>query len=145
LSNKLEETMTQAINTHPGVGDNAIGTTSSTVMAYRLLHILFSAVPIAAGADKFTNLLTNWQQYLAPFATSLIPLPPHVFMSIVGIIEIAAGILVAVRPRIGAPVVAAWLLLIAGNLFLTGHYFDVAVRDIGLAVSAVALFLLSRK
>ena len=115
----------------------------STVTAYRLLHILFSVVPIAAGLDKFTNLLTHWEQYLSPMILQMVPIPANVLMMSVGVVEILAGILVAVRPRIGAPLVAVWLLLIATNLLMTGQYFDIAVRDIGLAVAASALFLLA--
>ncbi len=114
------------------------------VTAYRLLHILFSVVPIAAGLDKFTNLLTHWEQYLSPMILQMVPVPANVLMMSVGVVEIMAGILVALRPRIGAPLVAVWLLLIATNLLMTGHYFDVAVRDIGLAVAASALFLLTK-
>lgn len=116
----------------------------ATTTAYRLLHILFSMVPIAAGADKFTNLLTHWEQYLSPVVLNLMPVPAHVFMMSVGVVEIAAGILVALRPRIGAPIVGVWLLLIAANLLMTGHYLDVMVRDIGLAIAAFALFFLTK-
>jgi uncharacterized membrane protein YphA (DoxX/SURF4 family) len=118
--------------------------THSSATPYRLLHILFSVVPIVAGFDKFTNLLTHWEQYLSPMILQMVPVPANVLMMSVGVIEIIAGILVALRPRIGAPLVAVWLLLIATNLLMTGHYFDIAVRDIGLAVAASALFLLAR-
>lgn len=116
----------------------------STATPYRLLQILFSVVPIAAGLDKFTNLLTHWEQYLSPMILQMVPVPANVLMMSVGVVEIIAGILVALRPRIGAPLVAVWLLLIATNLLMTGQYFDIAVRDIGLAVAASALFLLAK-
>jgi len=101
-------------------------------------------VPIAAGLDKFTNLLTHWEQYLSPLILQMVPIPANMLMMSVGVVEIIAGILVALRPRIGAPLAAVWLLLIATNLLMTGQYFDIAVRDIGLAVAASALFLLAK-
>lgn len=106
---------------------------------FNLLKITFSVVPIVAGLDKFTNLLTNWEQYLHPGLAKLIPFSPHTFMMIVGVVEIVAGILVWIRPAIGGYVVAAWLLLIAITLLASGHYADVAVRDIVMAISSFSL------
>jgi uncharacterized membrane protein YphA (DoxX/SURF4 family) len=104
------------------------------------LRLVYGLVPIVAGLDKFTNLLTDWTQYLSPLMVRALPFSPHTFMCIVGVIEIAAGILVLTRvTRIGAYVVSAWLAAIALNLLTTGHYFDVAVRDLVMAVGAFVL------
>ena len=105
--------------------------------AYRILHFGFTVAPLIAGLDKFTNLLTDWTQYLAPFVADIIN--AQTFMYIVGVVEIVAGIGVALRPRIFAYVVAAWLLGIIINLLLVPGYFDVALRDLGLALGALAL------
>ena len=122
------------------------GHAASTDRAERVASILrwtYGLVPIVAGADKFTHLLTDWDKYLAPVVTDIIPLSPGTFMSIVGVIEIVAGILVLVKPRIGSLVVALWLLGIVINLLLTGQYFDIAVRDAVMAIGAFSLYLLS--
>jgi len=107
--------------------------------AFMLLRTIFTVAPIVFGLDKFTNLLTDWTHYLAPIATDIIPVSPQVFMYGVGIIEIAAGVLVALRPKIGSLVVALWLLGIIVNLLMIPNYFDVALRDFGLLVGALAL------
>jgi uncharacterized membrane protein YphA (DoxX/SURF4 family) len=99
-------------------------------------------VPIVAGADKFAHMLTDWDKYLAPIVTDILPLSAGTFMMIVGIIEIVAGILVLVKPKIGSLVVGLWLIGIAINLLLLGQYFDVAVRDVVMAIGAFSLFLL---
>lgn len=108
-----------------------------------LLRIVYFIVPVVAGIDKFTNLLTDWSRYLAPFAVDIIPVSSEVFMMVVGVIEIIAGFLVFFRPRIGSVIVAIWLVLIALNLLLSGQYLDVAVRDLVMAVGAWVLFNLS--
>lgn len=123
--------------------DQAPETTMTQV--HRVATILkwtYGLVPIVAGADKFTHLLTDWNQYLAPVVTNIIPLSPATFMSIVGVIEIVAGILVFVRPKIGSLIVGLWLIGIAINLLLTGKYFDIAVRDIVMAIGAFSLSML---
>ena len=107
--------------------------------AYQILHIGFIAAPALAGLDKFTHFLTNWDQYLAPAVERLLPVSGHTFMLLVGIVEMAAAVPVAARPRIGAYVVAAWLLGITLNLLLIPGYLDVALRDFGLALGALAL------
>src|SRR6185312_10478835 len=84
--------------------------------AYQILKFGFTVAPILAGLDKFTNVLTHWTQYVAPFVGNIIN--PSLLMHVVGVVEIAAGILVAVKPRIGAYVVSAWLTLIIINLLL---------------------------
>ena len=105
---------------------------------YWMLKIAFGAVPIVAGLDKFTNLLTNWEQYLSPVVGQLIP--AGIFMRAVGIIEVIAGVLVLSKmTRLGAYVVAAWLVAIALNLLSTGRYLDIAVRDLVMSVGAFAL------
>lgn len=111
--------------------------------AYQALHAGFTIAPIIAGADKFFGFLTNWEQYLAPVVTTV--MPAHTFMLIVGVIEIVAGLLVAIKPRIGAYIVCAWLFGIIGNLLLLGGYYDVALRDLGLAIGAFALGRLSEE
>ena len=104
------------------------------------LRLSFGLVPVIAGLDKFTNLLTDWTQYLSPLVTQLLPLTATTFMHVVGIIEVAAGILVLTKlTRVGAYVVCAWLVAIALNLLTTGRFFDVAVRDLVMAVGAFSL------
>ena len=108
-----------------------------------LLHWTYGFVPIVAGADKFAHVLTDWNKYLAPIVTDIIPLTPQMFMSMVGVVEIIAGIIVLVKPRIGSLIVGFWLIGIAINLLLTGQYYDVAVRDAVMAIGAFSLFSLS--
>jgi hypothetical protein len=98
-----------------------------------------------AGFDKFFHLLVNWNQYLAPLATRILPVSGHTFMLAVGVIEIGAGLLVVFRPRIGAYVVALWLWGIIANLLLIPGFYDIALRDFGLSVAALALARLSRE
>lgn len=107
--------------------------------AFLLLRTVFTVAPVLFGLDKFTNLLVDWTVYLAPVATSVVPVSAQTFMYGVGVVEIIAGILVAVRPRLGSLVVALWLLGIIINLLILGSFFDVALRDFGLLVGALAL------
>jgi len=107
------------------------------------MKLTYGIVPIVAGADKFTNLLVNWSDYLNPSITAMLPFNAETFMLIVGVIEILAGILVLFKTKLGALVVTAWLVLIALTLLLSGKYLDVAVRDIVMAVGAFVLFQLS--
>ena len=107
--------------------------------AFLLLRSVFTIAPIAFGLDKFFNLLTDWPQYLAPQFDDLIPGNAHQAMLMVGVVEIAAGVLVALWPHIGGYVVAAWLGGIILNLLVIGDFYDVALRDFGLLVAAVAL------
>ena len=111
--------------------------------AYLALYVGFIVAPIVAGADKFFGLLTNWEQYLAPVVANIVP--AHTFMLAVGGIEIIAGLLVAVKPRIGAYIVCAWLVGIILNLLMLGAYYDIALRDLGLAIGAFALGRLSEE
>ena len=107
--------------------------------AFLLLRTVFTVAPVLFGLDKFTNILADWTIYLAPVATGVVPLPAQTIMYMVGVVEIIAGILVALRPRIGSLVVAAWLLGIIINLLVLGSFHDVALRDFGLLVGALAL------
>jgi len=107
--------------------------------AFLLLRTVFTVAPVLFGLDKFTNVLTDWTSYLAPVVPSVVPLPGQTIMYVVGVIEILAGLLVAFRPRIGSLVVAAWLLGIIVNLMILGNFYDVALRDFGLLVGALAL------
>jgi len=121
------------------------GTASPAYQAFRILHIGFVAAPIIAGLDKFFHLLVNWDQYLPAAIARLSPIDGHNLMLIVGVIEIVAGMGVAWKPRIFAYVVAAWLTLIIVNLLLIPGYFDVALRDFGLFLAALALARLSQQ
>lgn len=113
--------------------------TDPAFQAFFLLRTVFTIAPIAFGLDKFTNILTNWSSYLAPWINDIIPGNADQAMYAVGVIEIAAGILVAVAPRFGAYVVALWLAGIIVNLLTLHDYYDVALRDFGLLVGALAL------
>jgi hypothetical protein len=119
------------------------GARSPAYQAYQLLHWGFVAAPVIFGADKFIGLLTSWEKYLAPFFLGLSPFSASATMHAVGVIEIIAGLLVLFRPRIGAYVVAAWLAGIIVNLLAVGGYYDVALRDFGLFLGALALARLS--
>jgi len=110
---------------------------------YQILRWGFVAAPTIAGIDKFTHLLTNWDQYLSPTVAKLLPFSGHTFMLLVGVVELFAALLVAVRPRIGAYVVAAWLGAIIVNLLMLGGSLDIALRDFGLMLGALALGRLS--
>lgn len=114
------------------------------VQTFRLLKFTFVIVPIVAGADKFTNLLTNWEQYLNPSIVSLLPFPASTFMMVAGVIEIIAGIIVLRKAEIGGYIVAAWLTLIALTLLAGFNYVDVAVRDLVMAIAAFSMAKLSR-
>jgi hypothetical protein len=114
-----------------------------TYQAYQILHFGFTVAPILAGLDKFFHFMVNWDQYLAPFIANIFGGNGHAFMLAVGVIEIVAGLIVAFKPRIGAYIVAAWLAGIIVNLLILGAYFDVALRDLGLCLGALALGRLS--
>jgi hypothetical protein len=106
---------------------------------YVLLWVGFAVAPIAFGLDKFANLLVDWEQYLAPWILSIFPGSASDAMRVVGVVEIIAGIIVALKPRYGAYLVAAWLGGIIVNLLTYSGYYDVALRDFGLMLGAVAL------
>ena len=111
---------------------------------FNLLKFTFGIVPIVAGLDKFTNLLTHWENYIHPGIVGMLPFSPHTFMMIVGVIEIVAGLLVLARPAVGGMIVAAWLTLIAVTLLASGNYLDVAVRDLVMAIGAWSMTRISK-
>ncbi len=118
---------------------SAYGRDAAADQAFWLLRTVFTVAPIVFGLDKFFELLTDWEQYLAPWVNDLTPGTAHEAMLAVGVIEIVAGVLVALRPCIGGYVVAAWLAGIIVNLVSMGAYLDIALRDFGLMVGALAL------
>lgn len=113
--------------------------------AYQILHLGFAVAPILAGLDKFFHLLVNWDQYLPQSINNLTGGRGHELMLAVGVIEVVAGLGVAFKPKIFAYVVAAWLFLIIVNLLMIPGYFDVALRDFGLLLGALALARLSHE
>jgi len=113
--------------------------TEPAFQAFWLLRIGFTVAPILFGLDKFAELLTDWDRYLAPSIDNLVPGTAHQAMLAVGVIEIVAGIVVAVLPRFGGYLVAAWLGGIIVNLLILGDFYDVALRDFGLLIGALAL------
>lgn len=117
--------------------------TAGADRAFLLLRTLFVVAPIVFGLDKFTQILSDWDFYLAPWINDIVPGNAHDAMMVVGVIEVVAGIVVAVDPRFGAPLVAVWLLGIIVNLLTLGDYYDVALRDFGLFVAAVSLAVLA--
>jgi len=113
--------------------------------AYQILHVAFTVAPLVAGADKFFHFMVNWDQYLSPLVTRTLPISAHTFMQAVGIIEIVAALLVALMPAIGGWIVGLWLLGIVVNLLTIPAYFDIALRDFGLALGAFALARLAKE
>jgi hypothetical protein len=107
--------------------------------AFWLLRIGFIVAPIAFGLDKFAHVLVNWDKYLAPQFANHLPGTTHQLMYVVGAIEIIAGLVVALRPRFGGYLVAAWLTGIIVNLLVLGDYYDIALRDFGLLLGALTL------
>lgn len=122
---------------------DSVAVSNPSHQAYQILHVAFVVAPLVAGLDKFTHLLTNWDRYLAPQVAAIVP--AHSFMLLVGAIEMVAALLVAIKPRIGAYVVAAWLVGIIVNLLLAGGFYDIALRDFGLMLGALALGRLSQE
>lgn len=118
---------------------------SPVYQAYTILLIGFTIAPIVAGADKFASILTDWTRYLAPVFPALIGVSAATFMRAVGAIEIIAGIVVAAKPSIGGYVVAAWLVGIIVNLLVLHGFYDIALRDLGLALGALALARLATR
>jgi hypothetical protein len=123
----------------------AVRTHTPAYQAYQILHVAFVIAPLIAGADKFFHFLVNWDQYLSPMVTRTLPISAHTFMQGVGVIEIVAALLVAVAPAVGGWVVGVWLLGIVVNLLTIPAYFDIALRDFGLALGAFALARLARE
>ena len=122
-----------------------ISASKPSYQAYQILHLGFTVAPIVAGLDKFFSLLVNWEQYLPAFVKNMTGGHGHELMLAVGVIEIVAGLGVWFKPRLFAYVVAAWLLLIIANLLMIPGYFDVALRDFGLSLGALALARLSQE
>ncbi len=131
------------IHRDPSASPAGIDPTPAARQAFLLLRTVFTVAPVLFGLDKFFGLLTDWEQYLAPWVNDLVPGTGHQAMLAVGVIEIAAGILVAIAPRFGGPLVAAWLVGIIFNLVTMGEFYDVALRDFGLLVGALALTVLA--
>jgi uncharacterized membrane protein YphA (DoxX/SURF4 family) len=127
--------------TAPPVGDPAYGSLSSDprYQAFWMLRLGYTAIPLVMGIDKFFNGLVTWPKYLAGWINDIAPGTAQQFMYFVGVVEIVAGLLVLLKPRYAAYVVAAWLAGIVINLFSTGEYYDIAVRDIGLMAGALVL------
>lgn len=112
--------------------------------AWWALRIALGVGPIVAGADKYFNKLADWTMYLSPLATKVVPVSASTFMHVVGIVEIIAGVIVLSRwTKVGSIIVGAWLLAIAVNLLTTGMFYDLAVRDVEIAVAAFALWQLT--
>ena len=138
---RREATMT---TTHrPATALLARGSGRGADRAFVLLRSLFTVAPIAFGADKFLGLLTDWDQYLAPWIDRLAPGTAHQAMLAVGVVEIVAGLVVALWPRYGGLLVAGWLAGIVVDLLTLGSFYDVALRDVGLLVAALALTALA--
>jgi hypothetical protein len=138
--------MAQAISSSAGITSaKAESVSSPGYQAFQILRTGFTVAPIVAGLDKFLHLLVNWDQYLPAFVNNLTGGHGHQWMLAVGVIEIVAGLGVAFKPRLFAYVVSAWLLLIVVNLLMIPGYFDVALRDFGLSLAALALARLSQE
>jgi hypothetical protein len=116
-----------------------VRTQSPSYQAYQILHVAFTVAPVIAGVDKFFHFLVDWDQYLSPVIARMLPVSGHTFMLAVGAVEIVAGLLVAFMPAIGGMVVGAWLCGIIVNLLTIPGYYDIALRDLGLALGAFAL------
>ena len=113
--------------------------------AFMILRTAFTVAPILFGLDKFFHVMVNWDMYLAPALSDPLPFSPHQLMFAVGAVEVIAGVVVAIHPRLGGPVVAAWLVGIILNLLLIHGFYDVALRDFGLFLAAIALSRLATK
>jgi uncharacterized membrane protein YphA (DoxX/SURF4 family) len=144
-----ERVMEHATHVRTGKAGLALERTRSarvgnpSLQAFWVLRIVFTIAPVVAGLDKFFHWLVDWDKYVAPAADDLIGGRAHALMLAVGVVEIVAGIGVAIRPRFFAYVVSAWLLGIVVNLLMIPGYYDIALRDLGLAVGALALGRLS--
>jgi len=138
--------MAHAINNHAeitSIRSESVAAARPSYQAYQILRFAFTVAPIVAGLDKFFHLLVNWDQYLPGTVNALTGGRGHQLMLVVGVIEIVAGLGVAFKPRVFAYIVAVWLLLIIVNLLMIPGYFDVALRDLGLSLGALALARLS--
>jgi len=136
-------TAERRIPTSDAIHSATIATASPAHQAFWILRVGFIAAPILAGLDKFFHVLVNWDKYLPPVVNNMVGGHGHTLMLAVGVIEMVAGLGVLLKPRIFAYVVAAWLGVIIVNLLLIPGYFDVALRDFGLLLGALALGRLS--
>ena len=125
--------------------EDAVEASSPAYQAYQILRVGFTVAPIVAGADKFLNVLTDWDKYLPPIVNRMTGGHGHELMLAAGVIEITAGLGVWFKPKFFAYVVSAWLLMIVVNLLMIPGYYDIALRDFGLALGALALARLSQK
>lgn len=132
-------TVTAAVDRPAGVDVRAGDWTNPVFQAFTLLRVGFTVAPIVFGVDKFLDWLVNWEIYLAPEIDDLVPGSAHAAMLAVGVVEIVAGLVVAVRPRFGGYLVAAWLAGIIVNLLLQADFYDIALRDFGLLLGALTL------
>jgi hypothetical protein len=136
----MEHAMTTVVQTTPSTPSTTQSLRDNPAFqAFCLLRVGFTIAPILFGIDKFAHVMVNWDKYLAPRLSDHLPGTPHQIMYVVGAIEIVAGLVVALRPRFGGYLVAAWLLGIIVNLLLIPGFYDVALRDFGLMIAAVAL------
>jgi hypothetical protein len=131
--------VSHAIDVRSSDVSRAAVTAGPAYQAFQILHFGYVALPIIAGLDKFFDKLGNWDAYLAPVVTRMTGVSGHTFMMVVGAIEIVAGLLVAVAPKIGGYVVMLWLWGIIANLLLVPGFYDIALRDFGLSLGALAL------
>ena len=125
------------------VEPTAVRVSSPSYQAYQILHVAYTIAPFIAGLDKFYHFLVDWDGYVAPVVPRMLGVSPHAFMLGVGVIEVIAALIVAIAPRIGGWIVGLWLCGIIINLLLIPAYFDIALRDFGLALGAFALARLS--
>jgi len=123
---------------------NSTDSSSGARQAFLILRFGFTVAPILAGLDKFFDILVDWDKYLSPMAKNVLGGHGHQFMMVVGVVEIIAGIGVALKPKVFAYIVAIWLLLIILNLLSIPGYYDIALRDLGLLLAALALGRLSQ-
>jgi hypothetical protein len=135
--------MTAPVHASPRSG--AVISTQPAYQAYQILHVGFTVAPLLAGLDKFAKVLVDWDKYLAPTIANALPFSVHTFMLAIGVIEIVAAFVVWLRPRIGAYIVMGWLWGIIINLLMIPGYYDVALRDFGLSLGALALARLSKE
>ena len=140
MAQAISDNTTRAFST-----DAQSSVSSPSHQAYKILRLGFIVAPILAGLDTFFHYLVNWDQYLPPFINNLTGGHGHELMLAVGVIEIVAGLGVWFKPKVFAYVVSAWLLLIVVNLLMIPGYFDVALRDFGLSLGALALARLSHE
>lgn len=131
------------VDTSPAIGERL--RSDPAYQAFWLLRIAFTAAPILFGLDKFFNVMVDWEVYLAPWINDIVPGSAATAMYLVGVVEIAAGLLVLAKPRYGAYIVAAWLAGIILNLLTYSGYYDIALRDFGLFLGALTLGRLASK